>query len=273
MKRVLAVLVFGCCAVPLTAQEDSVLTRAVQLATEGQGDSARAIVARRLASLTPSDPGYPEALYAAGRVSDDVDRSMNYFRRVSIEYASSAWADRALLRLAQLSFGTGDVAAALRASQKIISDYPLSAVLPEAQYWAGVSLLELGNPQDGCSRLGAAEAGAGEDNIELANRARYQLRRCAALARGDTAGTPPAGPTRPTGGVFTVQVAAVGTAVAADEVMRSLRQSGYEAHVVRAPDGLFKVRVGRYADRTQAQRVATELKSKLGGSPFVVEEQ
>ena len=40
----------------------------------------------------------------------------------------------------------------------------------------------------------------------------------------------------------------------------------------RKPE-LFKVRVGRYADRTQAQRVATELKSKLGGSPFVVEEQ
>lgn len=268
MKRVLAVLVFGWCGATVAAQEDSVLTRAVQLATEGQGDSARAMVARRLATLTPSDPGYAEALYAAGRVSENVDRAMNYFRRVSIEYASSSWADRALLRLAQLSFGTGDIAAALRAAQTVISDYPLSAMLPEANYWAGVSLLELGNPQDGCSRLGEAEAGAGE-NIELSNRARYQLRRCAALARGDSAETPPARPTR---GAFSVQVAAVGTPAAADEVMRSLRQSGYESHVVRAPDGLFKVRVGRYPDRGQAQRVATELKSKLGGSPFVVEE-
>ena len=269
MKRVLAVLVLGCCGSTVAAQEDALLARAVQLATEGRGDSARAIVARRLAILTPADPGYAEALYAAGRVTDDVDRAMNYFRRVSIEYASSPWADRALLRLAQLSFGTGDVAAALRASEAIISDYPLSTELAEAQYWAGVSLLELGNPQDGCSRLGEAEVRA-DENIELANRARYQLGRCTALARGDAADSAPA---RPSGGAFSVQVAAVGTAAAADDVMRSLRQAGYESHVVRAPDGLFKVRVGRYPGRAQAQRIAAELKSRLGGSPFVVEEQ
>jgi tetratricopeptide (TPR) repeat protein len=272
MRHVLLTVLLGCVAAPLTAQEDSVLVRAVQLATEGQGDSARALVARRMASLTPADPGYAEALYAAGRVSEDVDRAMNYFRRVSIEYASSTWADQALLRLAQLSFGTGDAAATVRAAERIISDYPLSPVLPEAQFWAGRALLELGNPQDGCTRLGEAEAGAAE-NIELANRARYHLQRCAALARGDSAGQSPAAAQGTGRAVYSVQVAAVGTAVAADELMRSLRASGYDTHVVRAPDGLFKVRVGRYTDRAQAQRVATELKTRLSGNPFVVEEQ
>jgi hypothetical protein len=145
-------------------------------------------------------------------------------------------------------------------------------VLPEAQFWAGRALLELGNPQDGCARLGEAEAGAAE-NIELANRARYHLQRCAALARGDSARQAPAA-ARSTGRtVYSVQVAAVGAAAAADELMRSLREAGYDTHVVRAPDGLFKVRVGRYADRTQAQRVASELKARLTGNPFVVEEQ
>jgi hypothetical protein len=274
MKRILTVLALGCLASPASAQQDSALTVAVQLATEGHGDSARALVARRLASLVPSDTLYAEALYAAGIVSDDATRAMNYFRRVSIEYAASGWADDALLRMAQLAFAGGDAGASLRAAEKILSDYPDSEVLAEAQFWAGRSLLELGNPQDGCLHLGEAEAGAGE-NIELTNRARYQLQRCAALARGDSsaAAAPDAPATQPGQPVYTVQVAAVGTAVAADELMRSLHSSGYDSHVVRAPDGLFKVRVGRYGGRQEAQRVASELKSKLGGQPFVVEEQ
>ena len=123
--------------------------------------------------------------------------------------------------------------------------------------------------------MSAAEVGAGE-NIELGNRARYQLQRCAALARGDSAAAADTAAREPAPvgrQVYTVQVAAVGTAVAADELMRSLHDSGYDSHVVRAPDGLFKVRVGRYGGRQEAQRVATELKAKLGGQPFVVEEQ
>jgi tetratricopeptide (TPR) repeat protein len=275
MKRAVLILMTVCWAAPLAAQQDSTLAAAVQLATEGRGDSARALVARRMAGLTPTDSLYAEALYAAGIVAGDAERSMNYFRRVSIEYASSAWADRALLRMAQLAFASGDASAALRSAQKIISDYPLSPVLGEAKYWAGRSLLELGNPQDGCTLLGQAEEAAGSD-IELANRVRYQLQRCSALARGDTTRqpAPPAPAARPGGPVFSVQVAAVGSAVAADELMRSLRASGYDdSHVVRTPDGLFKVRVGRYTEREDAQRVAAEVKQRLGGSPFVVEEQ
>lgn len=275
MKRAVLTLTMMCLATPVAAQQDSALAAAVQLATEGQGDSARALVARRMAGLTPADPLYAEALFAAGIVAGDAERSMNYFRRVSIEYSSSPWADRALLRMAQLAFAGGDAASAQRAAQKIVSDYPLSPVLGEAKFWAGRALLELGNPQDGCLLLGQAEAESGPD-VELANRARYHLQRCSALARGDTA-QPPAAPTPPQragGPVYSVQVAAVGSAAAADELMRSLRASGYDdSHVVRAPDGLFKVRVGRYTRRDDAQRVAAEVKQRLGGSPFVVEEQ
>jgi cell division septation protein DedD len=70
-----------------------------------------------------------------------------------------------------------------------------------------------------------------------------------------------------------VQVAAVQTATAADEVMRTLHAAGYDPHVVRDTDGLFKVRVGRFAGRQDAQHLAGDVRSKLGGSPFVVEEQ
>ena len=71
--------------------------------------------------------------------------------------------------------------------------------------------------------------------------------------------------------MFTVQIAAVQTAGAADALMRSIHDAGYTPHVIRDADGLFKVRVGRYAAKQDAQRLVVELKRKLGGSPFVVE--
>jgi hypothetical protein len=55
--------------------------------------------------------------------------------------------------------------------------------------------------------------------------------------------------------------------------MRSLHAAGYEPHVVRDTDGLFKVRVGRYATREQAQQLAQDIRRELGGGPFVVEER
>ena len=73
--------------------------------------------------------------------------------------------------------------------------------------------------------------------------------------------------------MYAVQLAAVQSAAAADELMRSLYAAGYEPHVVRGDDGLFKVRVGRYADRGNAQRLVGDLQRKFGGNPFVVEEQ
>jgi tetratricopeptide (TPR) repeat protein len=261
-------------ATPIAAQEDSTLVVAVRLATEGQADSARSLVRTRLAGTSPADSLYPKMLYSAGIVALDLDSAMLYFRRVSIEYARSAWADRAHLRLAQLAFAAGDYQAALRSSERVLTDYPFSEVAAEASFWAGRAQLELGDAADGCRSLNDAAFNAG-DNVELANRARYHLQRCGGILQaGDTlsdsveAQPVPAG----TNPVYTVQVAAVQSATAADELMRQLHAAGYEPHVVR--DGaLFKVRVGRYPERNQAQRQVRPLQQRFGGNPFVVEEQ
>lgn len=275
MRRLAVLAWMLCTAAPLAAQDDSTLSVAARLATEGQGDSARALVRARLRVLSPTDSLYPQMLFAAGVVSDDADSATLYFRQVSIEYSRSAWADRALLRLAQLAFASGDYASARRSAERILMDYPLSGVLAHASFWAGRSRIELGRPVEGCQLLVTAEAGAADD-VELANRARYHLQRCAAvLAAGDsTTDSTAARPEMPrTQTVYAVQMAAVQSAAAADELMRALYADGYEPHVVRGPDGLFKVRVGRYVDRGTAQRLVNELRRKFGGNPFVVEEQ
>lgn len=287
MKRLL-LMVGLVVATPLAAQEDSLLTAAVQLATEGQGDSARSLIQQRLARLSSADTLYPQALFAAGVVATEVNEALNYFRRVSIEYSRSSWADQALLRLAQLAFAAGDAQGTLRSSQRILTDYPLSEVRAAANFWAGRAYLELGNAEEGCRLLGEAEREANvvpdtpdttvTADVELAHRAAYHLQRCTSIfAAMDSAAvdTAEAAPGQPVEGpvVYSVQVAAVGTATAADQAMRSLHAAGYDPHVVRDTDGLFKVRVGRYAARQQAQQLAQDIRRKLGGSPFVVEER
>jgi len=260
---------------PLGAQQDSVLRDAVRLVTEGQGDSARALVRARLAGLALTDSVYPEALYTAGVVAASADSATIYFRRVAIEFSQSAWADRSFLRLAQLAFAGGDLATSQRLAARLLSDYPLSPVRADAAYWSGRVLLEQGDASLGC-RLLTQAADSARDNVELANQAAFYLQRCRRLARtpadtvaDSTRRTTPAPASR-----FSVQVAAVSAAAAADEIMQSLRRAGFEPRVVRDVDGLLKVRVGRFKTRPEAQRLAAEVGRKLGrgSQPFVVEE-
>jgi tetratricopeptide (TPR) repeat protein len=250
---------------PLAAQQfaDSTLAQAVRLVTEGQGDSARALVRARLAATNRSDSLYPEVLFAAGLVAEQLDSALTAFRRVGIEYSDSRWADDALLRIAQLMFASRDLPAAQRSVDRLLADYPLSDVRAPAAYWAGRIRMEQGLIADACPLLRQAESEAGED-IELANRARYYLQRCGGV---DTAQAAPA-PARAT---FAVQIAAVGTAAAADEIMRQVHAAGYEPRVVR-DGGLFKVRAGRFRTRADAEQAQADLRRKLGGAPFIVEE-
>jgi tetratricopeptide (TPR) repeat protein len=254
-------------ALPAQTFTDSALAAAVRLVSEGQGDSARALVRARLAALSPLDPAYAEALFAAGAVAEHLDSAMSAFRRISVEHSQSPWADDALLRMAQLSFAARDFATVRRVTDRILFDYPFSDVKAGAAYWAARVRLEEGQGAEACPFLQRAVDEAGGD-VELANRARYYLQRCRVPAAPDTGRPGPATPRT----VYAVQVAAVGTVAAADEAMRALTQAGYRPRVVRDA-GLLKVRVGEFATRPEAQTLQAELRQKLGGQPFVVEER
>jgi hypothetical protein len=262
---VVAVLIPGPAAAA-QAFADSTLRKAVQLVTEGQGDSARALVRARLAATPRTDTLYPEVLFAAGLVAEHLDSALSAFRRVGIEYSDSRWADDALLRTAQLTFAARDLAASRRAADRLLSDYPLSDVRAAAAYWAARVRIEQGEVAEACAYLRQTEAEAGGD-LELANRARYYLQRCTTTPPPTDVGQAPP-PARP---AFAVQIAAVGSAEAADEVMRQAHAAGFTSRVTRE-GALFKVRVGRYASRQEAQQVQAEVRRKLGGTPFIVEE-
>jgi cell division septation protein DedD len=280
------------------AQDDSRLVAAVRLAQDGQGDSARTIVLDLLNTMPQSDTLFPQVVYTMGMVARDAaDRSRN-FRRVAVEFAGSAWADDALLGLAQEDFAAGRLDASARNIERIKADYPSSPLLPLASYWAARTYFELKNISLACQWLAQGKTLAGED-VELRNQLSFYEPRCEGGAqaepvaqqptRRDTAysaapaatpttlpATPPAPVDSSTQGrgarAFAVQVAAVGTDAQAQGTITALRNGGFEPHIVRE-GGYIKVRVGHFGQRSEAIAAASQVRAKLGGSPFIVEEQ
>jgi len=270
----LGLLVFG--AAPLAAQTDSQLVRVVQMAQEGQGDSARSLMGRILATTSPADSLYPEVLYTSGLVARTVPEMRRAYQRVSVEYAASAWADDALLRLGLLDFADGNPAGTLKNVERIRSDYPVSSLMPMAAYWGARAAFDLKRPADGCRWVDEGEAGVG-DNLELKNQLDYLQNRCgpgmvapAESTQTDTAKAPPPAP--PAKGGFSVQVGAVKTQAAADDLLKALTGAGFTGRVVKE-GGYFKVRAGPYPTRAAADAAAAKLKAARGGTPYVVQDK
>jgi hypothetical protein len=277
----------------LPAQDHPRLVGALRLAQEGLGDSARASVSGLLASIEPVDTLYPQALYTRALVAADPREMRTYLQRVAVEYASSNWADDALLRLALLDYAAGQLDASARNLERIELDHSTSPLYSRAAYWAGRVYFELRRPVDACRWLRQGRERAGQD-VELRNQLEYYAQRCAGVPAGPDTATiaaatdpahrdslpanppprlpadtarPPADTPRPP--AFRIQIAAVNTAAAADSIAGRARAAGVETVVVReAP--YYKVRVGGYATRAEAAAALPAVRARFRGAPFVV---
>ncbi len=265
----------------LTAQTDSRLVEALRLAQSGQVDSGRAIVRRLLATLSPGDSVFPQALLAAAKIAPDAQTVSSNLNRIVVEYGAGPWADDALLLLTQLYFAQHDPAQTVQAAERLNRDYPDSPLRPRANFWAGRAYFELKNEARGCELIQNALDGAGDD-VEFKNQVSFYASRCSppstpATTTTTTATSTPASPDTSakvpsTPRAYAVQVLAVKSAAQVDDMLTRLKVMGFEARVVRDSTGFFKVRVGRYATREEAQRAQARLKQKVGGQPFVVDE-
>jgi DNA polymerase III delta subunit len=312
---------------PAHAQTDARLIEAIREAQEGRGDSARTRVRLLLAATSPTDTLYPQIIYTQAMVASDANEMRRQLQRVAVEYSASSWADDALLRLVQLDYASGNLEGAARNLERIRSDYPGSALLPQASYWAARTYFDQKSPELACRWI-ADGLGQARGNIELENQLRYLDQRCsgfrteAAVAGGadstaaaspgastvpstsptrvDTVklgppnqpspspaaappqpavpapsplDSPPAAvaPATPTAGRFRIQVTAVRTPVTAEALAARLRKQGFTPVIVQDM-GLYKVRIGDYATKSEAVAVLPSLKAKLGGSLFVVAE-
>jgi hypothetical protein len=267
----LAVLLTAYPPARLPAQNDSRLVEAIRLAQAGRQDSARTLVTRLLAALPPSDSVYPEALYTSGVLGLDARGITTPLQRVVVEFSQSPWADDALLRLAQFYFAQNDHASTVQSAERLRRDYPDSPLRARSGFWGARSYFRLGDEPRGCALIAEALAGT-DDDVEFKNQAEFYGARCAGTAATpappDSAKvTPPAAPTG-----FTVQVLAVRNAQQVDEMLTRLKVMGFQARVARDTSGLFKVRVGPYRTRQEAESARERLRTRLGGRPFVVEE-
>jgi len=300
---VLAVPLCACAPVPtVQAQDDPVIKAAIQLASSGNGDSARRLVAAELAKATPGGPAYVEALYWRGRLAASGDSAESDLRRVAIEYSNSPWADEALLQLAQLAMAAGNGAGALQLAERLRNDYPTSTLRPQAALWAGRAAFEVGDPATACSLLDSASAEAPND-VEFLNQVAFYRSRCAVVARlsradsskpGSAPSVAPAETTHPAAGSrapgtppppaaaapappvpappaqFEVQVRATRSERAARELQSRITHEGLHARIVKGDDGILRVRAGPYASEREAADAMTRLRRLLGGHPFVV---
>jgi DedD protein len=98
-------------------------------------------------------------------------------------------------------------------------------------------------------------------------------RPAAALVPVETA-RPPAGVDTPRAGVWAVQVVALTDRTAANAVVQRLNGKGYPAFLVSpqagAPVQNYKVRVGRYGDRAEAEQVRNRLKKEEQFEPWIL---
>ena len=257
--------------VRLSAQKDTVRLAALRVA-QTRPDSARAMVRRLLAGLSPQDSVYPGVLFTAGRIAADAATAATNLQRVVVEYGRSVWADSALALLTQLYFAQGDPAATVQAAERLRLDYPDSPLRARADFWGARAYFDLKDDARGCPLIREALDGAGAD-VEFKNQVTFYASRCASASAsasataGDTQAKSPA--LAPT---YAVQVLAVKSAAQVDEMLTRLKVMGFDARVVRDTSGLFKVRVGRYATHDEAAQAQRRVKTRLGGQPFVVEE-
>ena len=267
----------------LPAQTDARLVEALRLAQSGQVDSGRAVVRRVLATLSPTDSVYPEALLTAAKIAPDAPTVARNLNRIVVEYGAGPWADDALLLLTQLYFAQHDPAQTIQAAERLNRDYPDSPLRSRANFSAARAYFELKNETRGCELIQQSLDGAGED-VEFKNQVSFYASRCGttnAATSTNPSPSPPNAPaqttdtsarTAPVLHAYAVQVLAVKSAAQVDDMLTRLKVMGFDARVVRDSTGFFKVRVGRYATREEAARTQQRLRTRVGGQPFVVEE-
>lgn len=307
-RRSLLSLLTLVCSASLAAQSastpalDSAIARARRLVNEGAGAVGRSVVDSVLARVTPGSPDEATILYWRATLAESWEMAQQDYLRLMLEFDGSAIAGEAMLRLAQGELARGDRAAAEQYLERLARETPEAPARAEAALWHGRLLLERGEAatacpmlRDGRARLGRAarDSRAPREATDLVTRFEVLLISCANLEASatDSSAAPAAAPTPApaptaapapapapapalvTGSEWTVQLGAYATREQAAAVLRRLGSSVAESRIDEIAGGpyAFKVRFGRFATRTEAERAAAAHTRRTGASTFVTE--
>lgn len=170
---------------------DSIFKRARRLVSEGNGAAGRALIDTLLSHEEEGRTGYGDALYWRGALAETAADAERDYRRVIVEYPLSAYADDALLAMAELEQARGDRAGALQHLQRFVREHPVSTARGTAAFAGARLAFELGDTRAACSLITDARSSVAANEVELRNQIDYYASRCpAAVAAVPTPPTP-----------------------------------------------------------------------------------
>ena len=210
-----ALLAAAGAATSLNAQSDPRLVAIVRESQEGAGDSARAALDRLVASTPAGDPLLPEMLFVGAVIAPTAQEMQRNLQRITVEHALSAWADDALLKLAQLEYASGNLTGSARSLERVRSDYPSSPLIALTSFWAARTYFDMRQQQQACEwvRHGLGRAQAGSD---VRGQLVFFAQRCPAIRAADLAPPAPAPGEKPAPPRDTIELAARDSATARD---------------------------------------------------------
>jgi hypothetical protein len=275
MKRILALIALLASATAkaqqLPASADSAIARAAKLAEDKDSVAAARHLLDSVANGGESQLVRGEATYQLSRLASSAADRERILSAMVIDYPFSSRLPAALHDLGMLELARNDRdRAAVHLSRFLsVSTPPDSARIPAALA-LGRLLVERGDLPRGCATLLVGRTELPPGAIEIKNQFEFSISRCQGVDTAATAPKPAAdslsAPQRT--GAFTVQVAAYDTKNAAERLATTLRGQGLEARVIGTAKP-FRVRVGRYATREEAEEASRRI-DKLAKSKSLV---
>lgn len=174
-----------------TSPNDSIFRRARRLVSEGNGAAGRAIVDSLLTHEQEGRSTYGDALYWRGALAETAAAAERDYRRVIVEYPLSAYADDALLAMAELEQARGDRAGALQHLQRFVREHPVSTARGTAAFAGARLAFELGDTRAACALITDARSSIASNEVELRNQIDYYASRCPAVVSAAPAATAP----------------------------------------------------------------------------------
>ncbi len=253
----LTLVMIGVGAGSVRGQQQTPLERVQSLASTGKVGQARS------ALLAWWDSGWSSAgredrqraLWLRGRLTSDPRQAAMDFQRLVVEYPGGPFTDRALFRLAQEAFASGDSVAARQRVADLASDYPNSSTRQRAEKW----LQTVGPPPPPIPA-------AVEDSVRAAD----SLRAVAARARAEAKKKEEAAKARAERARYAIQLGAFGGVARAKILAERVRKAGFDVRLVRVRGSrLIRVRTGRF-DSSSSARDLLKRVEKLGFKALVV---
>ncbi|TAK57635.1 MAG: hypothetical protein EPO24_09645, partial [Bacteroidetes bacterium] len=189
-------------------------------------------------------------LYLQGRLATNGNEAKQYYQTIVSNFPKCEWADDALYHLYQYNYAMGLYRTATSLLQQLAKEYPNS---PYVKSIAQESIPTQDKPLPSVEQH-QAEATTGEGKVKTTEQTESILPQ--------------------TQERFTLQVGAFSTSANANKLKESFEQKGYRVEVVnKVQNGksLYKVWVGAYKTRGDAEKASKTVKTATGLNSMVIE--